>query len=60
MLMLPGLDMQQADPSVKDSYHIFKNKIRKRGRLKGLINFDLWTSMIGKKYLFYKLSIRKQ
>jgi len=49
MLMLPGVDSQQADPSVKDSYH----KIQKRGKLKDSVTFALCTSMIGKKYLFY-------
>jgi hypothetical protein len=52
MLMLPGVDMRQYDRSVKESYHIFKNKLQKRGKLKGLVTFGPTTSMTGKKYLF--------
>jgi hypothetical protein len=58
--MLPGVDMRQTDPSVKESYLIFKNNTQNRGKLKGLVTFGFYTSMIEKKYLFYKLNIQKQ
>ena len=58
ILMLLGVDMRQVGPSVKESFHIFKNKIQERGLLKDLVTVGISASMNGKKSLFYKLNIR--
>lgn len=52
MLMLPSADMRRADPPVKESYHVFKYKTQNRGKLKGLVKFDLCAPMLERNNYF--------